>query len=65
MRKYILILIIAVATLVSCNDNFLEKLPVETLTEGTAFSSYNNFQTYAWSLYGVFDNGNILSLIHI
>ena len=65
MRKYILILIIAVATLVSCNDNFLEKLPVETLTEGTAFSSYNNFQTYAWSLYGVFDNGNILRKIGV
>lgn len=65
MKKYILILILAVATLVSCNDSFLEKLPVETLTEGTAFSSYNNFQTYAWSLYGVFDNGNILRKIGV
>lgn len=60
MKKYILILIFAVSTLVSCNDAYLEKLPVETLTEATAFSSYSNFQTYAWSLYGVFDNANIL-----
>jgi hypothetical protein len=65
MKKYILILILAVATLVSCNDSYLEKLPVETLTESTAFSSYNNFQTYAWSLYGVFDNGNILRKIGV
>ena len=63
MKKYILILLFAVSALVACNNNFLEKLPVETLTESTAFSSYSNFQTYAWSLYGVFDNANILRKI--
>jgi hypothetical protein len=60
MKKYILILIFAVSTLVACNNDYLEKLPVETLTEATAFGTYSNFQTYAWSLYGVFDNANIL-----
>ena len=60
MRKYIFILTFLVATLISCNNAFLEKLPVETLTESTAFNSYNNFQTFAWSLYGVFDNANVL-----
>ena len=63
MKKYIIILIFAVSTLISCNNDYLEKLPVETLTEGTAFGSYSNFQTYAWSLYGVFDNANILRKI--
>ncbi len=63
MKKYILILIFAVSTLVSCNNSFLEKLPIETLTESTAFGSYNNFQTYAWSLYSIFDNANILRKI--
>jgi len=63
MKKQILIIILAVSTFWACNDSFLEKLPVETLTEGTAFSTYSNFQTYAWSLYGVFDNANILRRI--
>ncbi len=63
MKKYIFILIFAIATLVSCNNAFLEKLPIEKLTESTAFGSYNNFQTYAWSLYSVFDNTNILRKI--
>lgn len=61
MKKQILIIIFAVSTLVwACNDSYLEKFPVETLTEATAFNTYSNFQTYAWSLYGVFDNANIL-----
>ncbi len=63
MKKYFIILIFAVSTLISCNNDYLEKLPVETLTEATAFGSYSNFQTYAWSLYGVFDNANILRKI--
>lgn len=63
MKRYILILIMAVSVLTSCNDAYLEKLPVETLTESTAFNSYSNFQTYAWSLYGIFDNANILRKI--
>jgi starch-binding outer membrane protein, SusD/RagB family len=60
MKKYILILIFAVSTLIACNNEYLVKLPVETLTEATAFGNYSNFQTFAWSLYSVFDNSNIL-----
>lgn len=44
----------------SCNDSFLDIDPVESLTEDTAFDTYDNFKTYSWSLYGVFGNGNIL-----
>lgn len=58
-RIYILLITIIVWGN-SCNDDFLEKLPVESLTEQTSFSTYDNFKTYAWGLYGVFDNDNIL-----
>ena len=44
----------------SCNDSFLDVKPVESLTEETTFNTYDNFKTYAWSLYGVFGNNNIL-----
>ena len=60
MKKYIFILLATVLAWTSCNDDFLEKYPVESLTEATAFSTYGNFKTYAWSLYGVFNNANIL-----
>lgn len=59
MKKYIVIF----ATLlfaISCNDDFLEKYPLESQTEATAFKTYNNFKTYSWQLYKVFNNDNIL-----
>ncbi len=62
MKKYIFILLATVLAWTSCNDDFLEKYPVESLTEATAFSTYGNFKTYAWSLYGVFNNANIFFL---
>lgn len=53
MKKYIL-LIIALGTLLSCNDSFLEKIPIETQTEQTAFKTYENFKTYTWGFYTMF-----------
>ncbi|MGL5731797.1 MAG: RagB/SusD family nutrient uptake outer membrane protein [Bacteroidales bacterium] len=44
----------------ACNDEFLEKYPVESQTEPTSFVTNENFKTYAWSLYNVFTDGNIL-----
>lgn len=38
----------------ACNDEFLEKLPQDQLTESTAFTGYDNFATYAWGLYNTF-----------
>ena len=46
----------------SCNDSFMERYPDTSLTEQTVFSNYNTFKTYAWGLYGVFSNTNILRI---
>ena len=60
MKNKIIILIAIILMTSSCNDSFLDRLPVEDLTEETSFETYGNFKTYAWSLYGVFENTNIL-----
>ncbi len=41
---------------VGCNDDFLEYSPKTSLTENTAFETYDNFKTYAWGMYGIFAN---------
>ncbi|MFV0376542.1 MAG: RagB/SusD family nutrient uptake outer membrane protein [Mangrovibacterium sp.] len=53
MKKIILSIYIALL-FVSCNDDFLEKYPIESQTEATAFETYANFETYAWGMYDVF-----------
>ncbi|MEG1650062.1 MAG: RagB/SusD family nutrient uptake outer membrane protein, partial [Rikenellaceae bacterium] len=57
MKKYILPLFILLG-FTSCNDEFLERDPIEKQTEGTAFVSYENFKTYAWGLYETFNDKN-------
>ncbi len=52
--KYIFCLLIV--TSVGCNDDFLEYSPKTSLTENTAFVTYDNFKTYSWGLYGLFAN---------
>jgi hypothetical protein len=37
--------------LVGCKKDFLDRKPISSVTEATAFVNYGNFQTYAWSLY--------------
>lgn len=56
MKKLLILSIAATLTFGACNDDFLEKNPIESQTEATAFKTYSNFQTYAWSLYSIFDN---------
>jgi len=62
MKKFIYsIATVAVAlSMSSCNDSFMDQYPDTELTESTVFSNYNTFKTYAWGLYGVFTNDNIL-----
>lgn len=59
MKKYIIILMAALA-FGACNDNYLEKYPIESQTELSAFKTYSNFKTYSWQLYSVFNEGSIL-----
>lgn len=42
--------------LIGCNDAFLEKTPKTSLTEQTAFVTYDNFQAFSNDLYGLFTN---------
>ncbi len=56
MKRIYILTILATFLLVACNDDFLEKSPIESQTEETAFKTYDNFKTYSWSLYSVFNN---------
>jgi len=54
MKKYFSIVLLFAVTLLSCNNEFLNILPKDQLTEKTAFNTYDNFKTFAWSLYDYF-----------
>ena len=59
MKRIYIFLVLTLIIFNACNDDFLDKYPIDSQTEGTAFRTYNNFQTYSWSLYAVFtDNTN-------
>ena len=64
MKKYIYIIVVMTSLLLgACNDDFLEKYPTDSQTEGTAFNTYENFKTYTWSLYSVFTNNNFVQFV--
>jgi len=50
MKKIITIFIVFAFVLNSCNDSFLEKYPLTSLVEETAFESYDNFKAYVSAL---------------
>ena len=62
MKKiiYSLMIMAGLAAMPGCNDDFMEHSPKDSLTEETVFSTYSTFKTYAWGLYNVFTNGNML-----
>lgn len=49
----------ALAGLTSCNDDFLERLPITDLTEENAFETYGNFKAYMYQCYGLFKDERI------
>lgn len=53
IKKYILVCL-SILFLASCNDDFMDRYPIEKQSEETAFKTSLNFKTYAWSLYDVF-----------
>ena len=60
MKKILLFLTLFTGmTLPGCNDSFLEKYPVTSLTEENAFQSYDNFKAFMWPCYEMFSNTNI------
>ncbi len=62
MKKTIIYLIILhLCFIYGCNDDFLERLPSDELTEENSFITHDNFQTYSYGLYNIFTgygNGN-------
>src|SRR5690554_2199800 len=65
IMKKLLISIICLTILVSCNDDFLDKYPVTSLVEETAFETYDNYKAYMWPCYGMFIDGNILTSVNV
>lgn len=49
------ILLFTVMLTASCNKDFLNKVPLDQQTEATSFKTYENFKTYTWGLYDLFD----------
>lgn len=61
-KAYIAAAFIALSSLfVACNDDYLEKLPVTSLTEQNAFQTYDNFKAYMNPCYSLFTNSTILT----
>lgn len=50
--------------IVSCNDDFLERMPQDKLAETNTFSTNNSIQAYAWQLYEMFEAHNEVTIIN-
>lgn len=64
MKKNNILILIVLFLVPGCNDDFLEKTPIETQTEVTLFKNYDNFQTYCWGLYAQFEHGNHIQSVN-
>ena len=51
MKNIYFIACILLVGLTSCNEDYLEKLPKDQLTEQTTFTTNANFETFAWGFY--------------
>ncbi|MCE8620943.1 RagB/SusD family nutrient uptake outer membrane protein [Bacteroides fragilis] len=49
--KNILKLLFLLFTVCGCNDDFMERLPLDKQTVGTVFTTNENFMTYMWKYY--------------
>jgi len=47
------------ALLAGCNDDYLEKNPITSLTEENAFQTYDNFKAYMYQCYALFTDSRI------
>lgn len=47
----------------SCKKDFLDKVPITSPTEETAFLNYANFKSFMFPCYGMFTNGNIATSV--
>lgn len=56
MKKTTISTLVTLLLVFSSCDDFLDKFPVESQTEATAFKTYDNFKTYTWGLYKIFND---------
>lgn len=61
MRKFIVATLLSSLMLTACNDSYLEKYPLTSLTEENAFATYDNFKAFSYPLFDMFTNTNILT----
>ncbi len=61
MKKITFAIIYLSVMLTACNDSYLEKYPLTSLTEENAFNTYDNFKAFMYPLYDMFTNTNILT----
>lgn len=58
MKKYISFALFVILA-AGCKKDYLDKVPLDALTEATAFKTYDNFKTYALSCYEYFPSYNV------
>jgi len=63
MKNISLVFSLMVILLGSCAKDYLEKYPLTSPTESTAFQTYDNFKSYLYPCYGMFTDGTILTSV--
>lgn len=61
--KKLLLIINVLFFFASCQKNFLDKYPLTSPVENTAFTTYENFKSYMYPCYGMFTDGTILTSV--
>lgn len=64
MKNIYLVVGLVVILMGGCSKDYLEKYPVTSPTENTAFSTYDNFKSYLYPCYGMFTDGTILTSVN-
>lgn len=60
MKKiFIPFLVLSSLFISSCDKDYLTEVPEDQLVKTNTFTNYNNFKTYAWSFYSVFNPYNL------
>ena len=54
MKKIHILITLCILALTGCSEEFLEKLPLDQLTETTTFTTDSNFETFSWGFYNTF-----------
>lgn len=55
MKKIQILIGIMFLSLTGCSEEFLDKLPLDQLTEATTFTTNSNFETFSWGFYDTFE----------